>query len=590
MALVMFARDDIPLETTSLVVLVALTVGFQLFPYTSNGETLTPTDFFMGFGNRALIAVCALMIVGQGMIRTGALEPVGRMLAKMWRKGPVVSLLLTLILTTMLSAFVNNTPIVVLMLPILIGVAVKTGMSPSGSLIPMGFASILGGMATTIGTSTNLLVVNVAADLGMDPFSMFDFMGPVLIAGVFALLYLWLVAPRLIPERKPPMDRGVSRVYTAQIRLNDDSPAVDKTLAEAITRAGEGINVETIQRGQGVFINPLPDVRLRGGDRLTTSDTQANLREYSRLLRGTLFTDDHEVDASHPFSPEGLQIAEVAITSASSLNGTRIGNAQLFSRYGLRLLAFNRYEGMEGRESPGLDEVRLRSGDVLLIQSSPDNLMQLKESADFLILDGSINLPRTRKAPIALATIIAVVAFAAFRIMPIETSALLGCLFLIVTGCLTWKDAMNALNTQVIMIIVSSLAMGAALLKTGGADYLANAFVSITFGAPAPAVMMGLMLMMAIMTNVVSNNAAAVIGTPIAIGIAQRLGLPLEPFVLAVLFGANLSFVTPMAYQTNILIMNAGGYKFGDFVRVGLPLAIMLWLVLSGVLIWAYDL
>jgi di/tricarboxylate transporter len=589
-ALVMFARDDIPLETTSLVVLVTLTVGFQLFPYVSDGETMRPTDFFLGFGNRALIAVCALMIVGQGMIRTGALEPVGRMLAKMWRKGPVISLLLTLILTTVLSAFINNTPIVVLMLPILIGVAVKTGTSPSGSLIPMGFASILGGMATTIGTSTNLLVVNVAADLGMDPFNMFDFMGPVLIAGVFALLYLWLVAPRLIPERKPPMDRGVSRVYTAQIRLNDDSPVVDKTLAEAITRAGEGINVETIQRGQGVFINPLPDVLLRGGDRLTTSDTQTNLREYARLLRGTLFTDDQEVDASHPFSPEGLQIAEVAITSASSLNGTRIGNAQLFSRYGLRLLAFNRYEGMEGRESPGLDETRLRAGDVLLIQSNPDNLMELKESADFLILDGSINLPRTRKAPIALATIIAVVAFAAFRIMPIETSALLGCLFLIITGCLTWKDAMNALNTQVIMIIVSSLAMGAALLKTGGADYLANAFVSITFGAPAPAVMMGLMLMMAIMTNVVSNNAAAVIGTPIAIGIAQRLGMPLEPFVLAVLFGANLSFVTPMAYQTNILIMNAGGYKFGDFVKVGLPLAIMLWLVLSGVLIWAYGL
>ena len=589
-ALVMFARDDIPLETTSLVVLVLLTVGFQIFPYVAEGKVLSPTDFFLGFGNRALIAVCGLMIVGQGMIRTGALEPVGRMLAKMWRKGPVISLLLTLLLTSILSAFINNTPIVVLMLPILIGVAVKTGMSPSGTLIPMGFASILGGMATTIGTSTNLLVVNVAADLGMDPFNMFDFLGPVLIAGIFALLYLWLIAPRIVPERQPPMNRGVSRVYTAQISLNEDSPVVNKTLAEAITRAGEGINVETIQRGQGVFINPLPDVRLRGGDRITTSDTQANLREYARLLKGTLFSDDQEVDAAHPLSTEGLQIAEVAITPGSRLNGTRIGNAQLFSRYGLRLLAFNRYEGMEGRESPGLDEVRLRSGDVLLIQSSPENLMELKESSDFLVLDGSINLPRTRKAPIALATIIAVVAFAAFKIMPIEISALLGCLVLIVTGCLTWKDAMNALSTQVILIIVSSLAMGAALLKTGGADFLANAFVSITFGAPAPAVMMGLMLMMAILTNVVSNNAAAVIGTPIAIGIAQRLGMPLEPFVLAVLFGANLSFVTPMAYQTNLLIMNAGGYKFGDFVRVGLPLSIGLWLVLSGVLIWAYGL
>jgi di/tricarboxylate transporter len=296
------------------------------------------------------------------------------------------------------------------------------------------------------------------------------------------------------------------------------------------------------------------------------------------------------VDDAHPLQAEGQQIAEVAITPASRLNGTRIGYAQLFSRYGLRLLAFNRFEGMEGPESPGLDEVRLRSGDVLLIQSTQDNLAKLKETADFLVLDGSVNLPRTRKAPIALLTIIGVVLLAAFRIMPIEISALLGSLALIVTGCLNWKEAMNALSTRVIMLIVASLAMGSALMQTGGADYLANAFVLITFGAPPPAVLMGLMLMMAILTNVVSNNAAAVIGTPIAIGIAQRLGLPLEPFVLAVLFGANLSFVTPMAYQTNILIMNAGGYKFGDFVRVGLPLTILLWLTLSGVLIWAYDL
>ncbi|NIM69254.1 MAG: SLC13 family permease [Xanthomonadales bacterium] len=589
-ALVMFTREEIPLETTSLVVLVTLTVGFQLFPFEFEGTALRPSDFFLGFGNRALVAVCALMIVGQGLISTGALEPVGRLLAGMWRRGPVLSLLLTLAITAVLSAFINNTPIVVMLLPILIGVAIRTGLPSSGTLIPMGFASILGGMATTIGTSTNLLVVNVAADMGMDRFNMFDFVGPVLVAGTLAVVYLWLVAPRLIPERRPPMSRGVSRYYTAQIRLNPDSAVVGGTLADALARTGDAMRVETIQRGPGVFLKTLPDVLLKADDRITTSDTQSNLREYARVLGGTLFSGEHQVDAAHPLSAEGQQIAEVAITPASRLNGTRIGNARLYSRHGLRLLAFNRFEGMEGRESPGLDEIRLRTGDVLLVQSTPENLADLKGSPDFLVLDGSIELPRTRKAPLALATIIGVVALAALRIMPIEISALLGSLVLIVTGCLNWKDAMNALSTQVILIIVASLAMGAALLKTGGADYLASLFVSITFGAPPPVVLMGLMLMMGILTNVVSNNAAAVIGTPIAIGIAQRLGLPLEPFVLAVLFGANLSFVTPMSYQTNILIMNAGGYRFGDFVRVGLPLTILLWLVLCGVLIWAYGL
>ena len=589
-ALALFTRENIPMETTSLVVLVVLAIGFQIFPFEADGRALAPSEFFAGFGNRALIAVSALMVVGQGLISTGALEPVGRLLARLWRKSPALSLLLTIVLTAVLSAFINNTPIVVLMLPLLIGVAVKTGSAPSASLMPMGFASIIGGMATTIGSSTNLLVVNVAADMGMAPFSMFDFSVPVLIAGSVAVLYLWLVAPRILPKRLPPMNRGVSRVYTAQVRLNDNSPVIGHTLAEAIARTGEKIKVETIQRGKGVFINPLPDVKLRASDRITTSNTQQNLREYARLLGGKLYSDDHAVDASHPLSTDGTQISEVAITPASSLNGVTIRNAGLLARFGLRLLAFNRFEGMEERESPGLDGTRLRTGDVLLVQSTLDNLASLKQSPDLLILDGSIKLPRAGKAPIALSVITGVVVLAAAKVMPIEISALLGCLVLILTGCLNWKDAISALSTQVILIIVSSLALGLALLKTGGADYLANLFVYITFGAPPSIVLMSLMMMMGVLTNVVSNNAAAVIGTPIAIGIAQRLGLPLEPFVLAVLFGANLSFATPMAYQTNVLIMNAGGYKFGDFVRVGIPLTIITWLVLSGVLIWAYSL
>jgi di/tricarboxylate transporter len=492
--------------------------------------------------------------------------------------------------TAFLSAFINNTPIVVMMLPILIGVAVRTGETPSGTLIPMGFASILGGMATTIGTSTNLLVVNVAADMGMDAFNMFDFLGPACVGGFFAVLYLWLVAPRIIPERQPPMSGTVSRLYTAQIRLDAGSPVVGKTLAEGLLRAGESMKVESVQRGRGVFINPLPDVVLKAGDRLTTSDTQANLREFSHALGGTLFSGDQAVDAQHPLRAEGQQIAEVVITPASQLNGVRIGNARLRSRFGLRLLAFNRHEESQQRKAPGLDEVQLRSGDVLLVQSTPDNLRELKETADFLVLDGGIQLPSTRKAPLALAIMLGVVLLAALDILPIEISAVLGSCLLIMTRCLNWKDAMSALSVQVILIIVASLAMGAALLKTGGADYLARLFVYVTFGAPPSVALGGLMLMMGILTNIVSNNAAAVIGTPIAIGIAQRLGLPLEPFVLAVLFGANLSFATPMAYQTNILLMNAGGYRFGDFVRTGVPLAIGLWMILTAVLVWAYGL
>ncbi|WP_376694956.1 SLC13 family permease [Wenzhouxiangella sp. EGI_FJ10305] len=590
LALVLFSRDRIPLETSSLVVLAMLTVGFQVFPYIApDGRELSPTDFYAGFGHQALIAVCSLMILGHGLIRSGALEPVGRGLAICWRKAPALSMLATLLVCAVLSAFINNTPIVVMLLPILIGVAIRTGQSPSGMLLPVGLISIVGGMSTTIGTSTNLLVVAVAADMGVAPFRMFDFIVPAAIAGAVAVVYLWLIAPRLIPNREVPLQSTVKRLYTAQIRLGKSSEVVGKKLAEAIERCSGNLKVEKIQRGPGVFVTPLPDVLLKAGDRITTTDTRDNLREFAHLLGGRLFSGDVEVDDAHPLGPGDQKIAEVAVTPQSRLVGSRISEARLLSRYGLRLLALHRYNREDQTRSTGLDNTVLRSGDVLLVQSSDSRLAQVKDGGDLLVLDGSVNLPKTSKAPIALAIMSAVVVVAAFGILPIAISAVAGVLAMLLTRCLDWKEAMNALSIQVVMIIVASLALGAALMRTGGADWLAQIFLALSFGIPSWAILGLLMLAMAALTNVVSNNAAAVIGTPIAISLAQQLMLPAEPFVLAVLFGSNLSFATPMAYQTNLLVMNAGGYKFNDFVRVGLPLMLVLWVVLTLTLAYAYQ-
>ncbi len=592
-SLVMFTRESIPFETTGLFVIISLFVGFQLFPFRqTDGSYVVPTDFLMGFGHKALVAVCALMIVGEGLIRTGALEPVGRVLARLWRSHPATSLLVTILTTLCLSMFINDTPVVVLMLPILVGVALRTGAPVSNSLMPMGFAAILGGMATTIGTSTNLLVVSVAADMGMTPMQMFDFAGLVAIAAIPAVLYLWLAVPRLLPEREAPLRGNVMapRLYSAQLRLSPSSPAVGETLAEAKLRFGERLKIDSIQRGQGGLTSPLPDVVLRAGDCINVTDTQQRLRDLAQLLGGTLFVGDHEVDENHPLRSSGQRIAEVAITPASPLIGTPLGEAHLGARHQLLLLGLNRMEAFSNRRTPGLERLELQSGDVLLVQSDQESLDALKHSPGFLVLDGGETLPSTRKAPLALLVMISVVLVSALKILPIEASALIGCLVLVATGCLSWRDAFNALSSKVILIIVASLAMGAALMKTGGSDIIARAFVLLTFGAPPSMALAGVMLMMGILTNIVSNNAAAVIGTPIAIGIAQSLGLPMEPFVLAVLFSANLSFVTPMGYQTNLLIMNAAGYKFGDFVRVGLPLAVLLWVSMTTLLVLAYDL
>ncbi len=587
LALFLFTREKIALESSSLFVLVALVVGFELFPFNSERSEIRAADFFSGFGHEALVAVCALMVAGQALVRTGALEPVGRRLGRFWKKAPAIALLATLVIGALLSAFMNNTPIVVLMLPLLIGAAIRSKSSTSGILLPMGLATLIGGMGTTIGTSTNLLVVSVAADMGMERFQMFDFVLPVVIAGTLALIYLWLIAPRIIPERQPPMMNVSHRIYNTQLTIPQGHPLLGHHLSELIHKAGPELHVQRILRGNNLYIAPLPDVQIHAGDNLLVSDTVDRLQDFKALLGVEMQT---EPDAQDALPADDLQLAEVAITLGSSLHGMRLGEVRLKEKYGLEILALHSASDRLPCKTPGLHERKLQASDILLVQGRADDISRLKTSAELLVLDSTTDLPRTRKAPLALLIMVVIVALPAFGILPIAASALLGALVLIATHCLQWRDAINALSTQVILIIVASLALGSALMKTGGADWLAQVFLAITFGAPAWLVLSSLMLLMAIMTNIVSNNAAAVIGTPIAISIAMELGLPLEPFVLAVLFGANLSFVTPMAYKTNLLVMTAGGYKFNDFVKVGIPLTVLMWATLSLILSVSYRL
>lgn len=587
LTLVLFAREKIALESTSLFVLVVLVVGFELFPFGHGAERIRTSDFFHGLGHEALVAVCALMVAGQALVRTGALEPVARRLAKFWKKAPLLALLATLLTGAVLSAFMNNTPIVVLMLPMLIGAAVRSKSSTSGVLLPMGLATLVGGMSTTIGTSTNLLVVSVAADMGMQPFKMFDFAIPVIMAGGIALVYLWLIAPRFIPERKPPMMEISSRIYDAQLVIPETHSMIGKDLCIFVFKAGPELHVRRILRNDNHFIAPLPDVKIQAGDKLLVTDTIHRLQDFKAILGVELQSDDRSTE---PLPVEDQQLAEIVITTGSTFHGRKLGEVQLKDKYGVVILALHRASGALSLKTPSLKDRTLNASDVLLVQGSSGDIALLKTNGELLVLDSTTDLPHTRKAPLALMIMVLIVVLAALGILSIAASALLGTLVLIATRCLKWRDAINALSAQVILIIVASLALGSALMKTGGADWLAQVFLSVSFSASAWLVLSGLMFLMMILTNVVSNNAAAVIGTPVGISIAMELGLPLEPFVLAVLFGANLSFVTPMAYKTNLLVMNAGGYRFSDFVKVGAPLAILMWVAFSVILKVAYGL
>ena len=406
-ALFLFTRDQIPLESSSLAILITLVVGFAIYPYEQDGVTvLGPADFFAGFGNEALIAICALMMVGKGLETTGALQPLANIVGRAWATRPVIALLATLVAGALLSAFMNNTPIVVLLMPILVGASLRSKFPVSGVMLPMGLATIVGGMSTTIGTSTNLLVVGIAAELMPDhQFSMFEWVLPVAIVGGVAIVFLWLVAPRLLPDRTPPMADTSPRVFSAQLHVKEGGASDGKTLSEVLAKA-DGLRIDKIQRSDSLFLAKLPSVILQPGDRLFVKDSPDNLKHYERVLGATLFnvTDvEHPINEETPLRAEGQQLAEVVVTRGSPLHLRSLAAAQFSSSYGLMPLALHRARAPSSQVTGDLNMIRLRAGDVLLVQGSGEAISTLKDSGSMLVLDGTTDLPHTHNAKRALA-------------------------------------------------------------------------------------------------------------------------------------------------------------------------------------------
>jgi di/tricarboxylate transporter len=573
LALFLFSRDRIPLETTSLGVMTALALGFVLFPLEVRGQTISPMEFFSGFSNSAMVAVVALMIAGTAVVRTGALEPAGRFLSRTWVQAPTLAQLAALLFTCVISAFMHVTPVVILMLPLLTGIALRTGKPASKTLMPMGFAALLGGMTTTIGTSTNLVVVSMAQNLGLPPMGIFHFTLPALIMMGLGVLYLWLVAPLLIPKRDSPCADCSPRIFTAQLYLDGGSKAVGKTLHEVYKMASY-ISIRQILRRPGLSILPLPDLRLQAGDVLVVHDTREKLKEYETVLGAALYSGKERVSDENPLQETDQQLAEVVITSDSPLKELNLQTAHFGARFDLEPLGIYRHGAPLSAKN--LETLPLHVGDILLVQGRSEVIAELRRSGQLLLLDATTDLPRSRKASMALLLMVMIVLPAALGYLPIAVTAPLGVMAMILCGCLDWREAGRAVKIEVVLVIAAGLAMSKALVDTGAADFLAATFLSATRVLPPSVILAVILFFMAAMANAASHITAALIGTPIAVQIAHGLALSPEPFLLAVLFGSNLAFVTPVAYQDNILIMNAGGYVFTDFVRVGLPLTLLI--------------
>ena len=575
-----FASGRARVEIISLLTVGAIALGLYVYPLPGQGPADGMRLAFAGFGHYALVTICALMIMGRGLVTTGALEPATRALTRVWRVNHQLGLLVTLLLAMTMSMMVNDTPVLVLLLPILTGLAANGGMPASKTLIPINSAVLIGGMSTTIGTSTNLLVVAIATDMGMRSMGVFDFTPLVLVAAAVALPFVWLVMPRLLPDNSPA-SMAEPRRFHAILRVRQNSGRIGQTISAL--RSTLPTDVE---------IHASPDQQLAAGGRIGITASHHSLEETVRIIGATAAPSwlIERLSENYARTGEDVAVVELAIAADSTLIGKRITTSAIGERYHVAILGVHLAvrPGAPPRDPDG--DSPLGEGDILLASGSVQELENLARSENLLMLQGVEELPRTAKAPLALAIMAGAVIPASLGLVPIAISALGGAILMFVTGCVKFDRVGRALSAKVIVLIAASIAVGRIILDSGAADWLSSLIALGLQYLPPAGVLAAIMLFVTILTNFASNTAAAAVGTPIAFSLAQQLGIPVEPLVLAVLFGCNLCYATPVAYQTNMLIMSAGEYKFGDYTRTGVPLVAIMIVTLSVLLVLRYGL
>jgi di/tricarboxylate transporter len=578
-----FVSGRARVEIISLLTISAIALGLYSFPLPGQAPTDGLKLAFEGFGHYALITICALMVLGRGLVTTGALEPVSRLLTRVWLFNRQIGLLVTLLLVMVISMLVNDTPVLVLMLPIMAAIAANGGMPASKTLIPVNSAVLIGGMATTIGTSTNLLVVSIAGDLGLPPMGVFHFTPIVLMAAAVALPFIWLVMPRLLPDNS--MEAGHEpRRFLATLRLGGDISLRQRPLAELRKLLPNGLEVREDKRATS------PD------GRLVVSATHDALEEAMRVLGATAAPAwlMQRLKGGYGMTGEDLTVVELSITSDSGLIGRGVAGLNAAELYDVAILGVHDarplwHADRLANAAAAADTV-FSEGDIILATGAMPDLQRFARAENLLVLEGAKELPRTAKAPLALAIMAGAVVPASIGLVPIAISSLGGAIAMLVTGCVRFDRIGRALSAKVIVLVAASIAIGRVVLESGAAEWISQ-FIALGLQfLPAAGVLAAVMLFVTILTNFASNTTAAAVGTPIAFSLGNQLGIPVEPLVLAVLFGCNLCYATPIAYQTNMLIMSAGDYKFADYTRTGLPLVALMIVTLSALLVYRYNL
>lgn len=587
-SIVLYCWERFALELVSAGIICTALVFFQLF---GDGNDPGAADLLSGFANPALLTIMALLVVGQGIFHTGALDGPTRGLLSMFEVRPKLTIAALFALVFTVSAFLNNTPVVVMFIPILAAIAARMKGSPSIFMMPLSFVCIFAGMTTLIGSSTNLLVSDALTEATGDGIGFFDPLFPGLLFAGVGILYVIFIMPRLLPHRAD-MESEISgasgKQYIAQIEVNADHPLAGQKPVAGLFPELQDMTVRMIQRGEQAYLPPFDDIQLQSGDIVIVAATRKRLTELlssrPEFVRGVLRSAGPQ-DAPTP--GERLALTEAVVSPGSRLIGRTIRQIGFRHSVGAIVMGVQRRSRMLRAR---MGEIRLEAGDVLLLFGSADAMRRLRADRDVLLMEwATSDLPDIRKASLARLILVGVIATAATGVLPIVVSAILGASLMIAFGCLNVRQAARAFDLKLFMLIGSAFALGASMEASGAANVIAFSVVAAFEPFGPAALLSALFFVVMVLTNVLSNNATAILFTPIAVGVATQAGVDPHLFALTVLFAANTCFATPIGYQTNLLVMGPGKYRFMDFFRAGAPLSILIWLCFTAYVMFSFS-